>query len=134
MPVSSIVIGVDLVPIRPIRGCTTFAGDITTAKCRSEIKKILQVPPNHSVCRPTVFVPIPATASQRQMECHLTGRDGGLQGGVLDVVLHDGSPNVGGAWTKEALNQAALSLEALKLATEFLRPGGIFVSKVRVPS
>ena len=54
-----------------------------------------------------------------------------LQGGVLDVVLHDGSPNVGGAWTKEALNQAALSLEALKLATEFLRPGGIFVSKVR---
>lgn len=52
------------------------------------------------------------------------------QGRLLDVVLHDGSPNVGGAWAKEALGQAALSLESVKLATEFLRPGGLFISKV----
>lgn len=93
MPVASLVVGVDLVPIRAIRGVTTFTGDITTAKCRTEIKKI-------------------------------------LKGGILDVVIHDGSPNVGGAWAKEALTQAALSLDALKLACDFLRPGGTFVSKV----
>jgi AdoMet-dependent rRNA methyltransferase SPB1 len=39
MPVSSIKIGIDLDPIKPIYGCTTFACDITSEKCRSLIKK-----------------------------------------------------------------------------------------------
>lgn len=47
-------------------------------------------------------------------------------------MLHDGSPNVGGAWAQEAMSQNALVIDAVKLATQFLAPKGTFVTKVRV--
>lgn len=42
MPASSLVVGVDLVPIRSIPRVITFQEDITTDKCRSEIRRRLK--------------------------------------------------------------------------------------------
>ncbi|KAI7836413.1 hypothetical protein COHA_009713 [Chlorella ohadii] len=93
MPVGSLIIGVDLAAIKPIRGVKTILGDITTQQCRAAIRK-----------------------------------EAG--GSLMDVVLHDGAPNVGGAWATEAYSQAWLVLESLRMATDMLAPKGTFVTKV----
>lgn len=93
MPAGSLIIAVDLAPIKPIPRAITFQGDITTDKCRATI---------------------------RQHVKHLRA----------DTVLHDGAPNVGVAWVQDAFSQAELVLQSLKLATEFLKEGGTFVTKV----
>ncbi|KAL9227064.1 hypothetical protein vseg_002801 [Gypsophila vaccaria] len=49
---------------------------------------------------------------------------------AFDLVLHDGSPNVGGAWAQEATSQNSLVIDSLKIATHFLAPKGHFVTKV----
>jgi cell division protein FtsJ len=39
MPANSIVLGIDLLPIRPIRNVKTIVSDITTAECRALVKR-----------------------------------------------------------------------------------------------
>jgi AdoMet-dependent rRNA methyltransferase SPB1 len=95
-PVGAFVVGVDLVPIRPIRGAHSLTEDITTSKCRSSVRKLMD---SRGVA-------------------------------AFDVVLHDGSPNVGGAWAQEATTQSALVIDAVRLATYFLAPKGAFITKV----
>jgi AdoMet-dependent rRNA methyltransferase SPB1 len=68
MPLGSLILGVDIVPIKAVRGVKTFCEDITTQKCRQMIKK--------------------ETAGQ-----------------LIECVVHDGAPNVGGAWANEAYTQ-----------------------------
>jgi AdoMet-dependent rRNA methyltransferase SPB1 len=41
MPVSSLIVGVDLDPIKPISGVTSLVGDITSTQTKAEIKKNL---------------------------------------------------------------------------------------------
>lgn len=96
VPVGSLVIGIDLVPIAPIRGAIAIEQDITKPECKAKVKRLM----GEHGCK------------------------------AFDLVLHDGSPNVGGAWSQEAMSQNALVIDALKLATEFLAPKGNFVTKV----
>lgn len=42
MPVSSVIVGVDLVPIKAIHNVITFQADITTQQCRQQLKKELK--------------------------------------------------------------------------------------------
>ncbi|KAK2792003.1 AdoMet-dependent rRNA methyltransferase spb1 [Onygenales sp. PD_12] len=93
MPAQSLIVGVDLAPIKPIPKVISFQSDITTDKCRATIRQHFKT-------------------------------------WKADTVLHDGAPNVGVAWVQDAFSQAELVLQSLKLATEFLAPGGSFVTKV----
>ncbi|EJD52173.1 FtsJ-domain-containing protein [Auricularia subglabra TFB-10046 SS5] len=93
MPVNSLIVGVDLVPIKPIPRVVTFASDITTTQCRNQLRAE-------------------------------------LKDWKADVVLHDGAPNVGTAWIQDAYSQSELVLMSLKLAVEFLRKDGTFITKV----
>ncbi|KAN0060481.1 AdoMet-dependent rRNA methyltransferase spb1 [Thecaphora frezii] len=93
MPPNSLIVGVDLVPIKPIPRCITFAEDINSYKCRDQLRQ------------------------------H-------LKDWKADVVIHDGAPNVGTAWVQDAYAQSELTLQSLRLAVEFLRAGGTFVTKV----
>ncbi|KAL8739158.1 MAG: hypothetical protein Q9181_000187 [Wetmoreana brouardii] len=42
MPINSLIVGVDLAPIKPIPRTTTFQGDITSDKCRATIRQHLK--------------------------------------------------------------------------------------------
>ena len=93
MPLSSLLVAVDIVKMKPIGGAKVLQGDIFTQKCKFDIKKQ-------------------------------------LNGWLADAIIHDGAPNVTGAWATDAYGQCNLVLASLKLATQFLRQGGWFITKV----
>lgn len=174
MPVGSLIIGVDLDPIKPIRGVKTIVGDITTQKCRQMIKKVrappalplsthpspprahtpvqrwhmlAQVMPGVGVssphaeqskgrCAPGICSPsnarYPVTYPPTHAPAHSLAPRSPQESNnsLMDVVLCDGAPNVGGAWSSEAYTQAWLVLEALRMACDTLAPRGAFVTKV----
>ncbi|CEI39590.1 AdoMet-dependent rRNA methyltransferase SPB1 [Fusarium venenatum] len=84
-------------------------------------------------CDLSPIKPIPRVTSFQSdittEDCRATLRNL-LKGYRADSVIHDGAPNVGTAWTQDAFDQNALVLQSLKLATEFLKPDGTFVTKV----
>ncbi|KAL5541932.1 hypothetical protein UlMin_009642 [Ulmus minor] len=96
VPYRSLVVGVDLDRIKPMRGAISIRQDITRPECKAKIKRVM----SENGCS------------------------------AFDLVLHDGSPNIGGAWAMEATVQNALVIDAVKLATQFLAPNGSFVTKV----
>ena len=53
-----------------------------------------------------------------------------LQQTKVDAVLHDGAPNVGAEYAKDAYEQNELAIHALKCATQHLLPGGTYCTKV----
>ncbi|KAJ6819584.1 putative rRNA methyltransferase [Iris pallida] len=95
-PVGSFVLGVDLFPIRPVRGAHSIVADITTPACKSAIRRLMD-----------------SNAVK-----------------AFDVVLHDGSPNVGANWNRDATSQSSLVIDSVRLATSFLAPKGTLLTKV----
>ena len=53
-----------------------------------------------------------------------------LEGHQVDIFVHDGAPNFGASKERDMFVQNDLVLHALKLATEFLKEGGVFVTKI----
>ena len=103
------IVAVDILPIRPFPGhknnITTLIGDITTAKCKADITNTLR-----KVC------------SQRGEQATKIA--------AVDLVLHDGAPNVGASYDKDAYEQNEIAVHALRCATQHLKPHGHFVTKV----
>jgi AdoMet-dependent rRNA methyltransferase SPB1 len=106
------IVAVDILPIRPFPGhkhnITTLVGDITTAKCKADITNTLR-----------------KVSSQAAYD----GKSGSNHH-TVDLVLHDGAPNVGASYDKDAYEQNEIAVHALKCATQHLKAGGHFVTKV----
>jgi AdoMet-dependent rRNA methyltransferase SPB1 len=95
-----------------------------------------EVMPANSIILGMDLVPILPIPNVKTHICDITTEEArsilrkDLQGWKADVVLNDGAPNVGGAYSKDAFVQNHLCLKALHLAADTLRQGGTFVTKV----
>ena len=103
------IIAVDILPIRSLgkRNITTIVGDITTDKCKADINRAIQ-----------------------ESTANSSGEKRNRNEGTVDVVLHDGAPNIGASYDKDAYAQTELAVHALRCATQHLRHMGSFVTKI----
>ncbi|KAM3277442.1 hypothetical protein ACQJBY_045368 [Aegilops geniculata] len=107
--VGALVVGVDLAPVRPIRGARLLKEDMAAPKCSSKVRRLMD---SRGVA-------------------------------AFDVVLHDGDLRrkkrrnrsvCAGTGTSVAqeeapTTQSALVINAIRQATMFLAPGGVFITK-----
>jgi AdoMet-dependent rRNA methyltransferase SPB1 len=102
------IIAVDIQPMRALHGhanVTTLVGDVTTEACRAAIQRAVNNSNHHN---------------HKQNNTP----------NKIELVLHDGAPNVGAEYGRDAYEQNELALHALHCATQHLIPGGTFVTKV----
>ena len=102
------IIAVDILPIRAFpghRNITTIVGDITTDKCKADIAR-----------------------NVKKNAANINAREHNK--GAVDVVLHDGAPNIGASYEKDAYEQTEIALHALKCATHHLKRHGTFITKL----
>ena len=107
------IIAVDILAIRSLgkRNITTIVGDITTDKCKADINRAIIDTTDH--------------ANNGDRNSNKDKKDG-----TVDVVLHDGAPNIGASYDKDAFVQTELAVHALRCATQHLRHMGSFVTKI----
>jgi len=110
------IIAVDILPIRSLgkRNITTLIGDITTEKCKADITR--------AIALESMSLAAEDTKTGRQKK--------DKKDGIVDVVIHDGAPNIGASYDKDAYEQIELAVHALKCATQHLRHMGAFVTKI----
>ena len=113
MPVSSRVVGVDLVPIAPIPGVKTFQCDITTDQCRGMLTKELGKGAKADVVLNDGAPNMGSAWEQDAFDQVTINRQVYTINSRVYFVL-----------------QVSLCLKALSLACHFLREGGWFLTKV----
>lgn len=103
MPLQSLIVGIDIVPIKPIRGVVTITEDITTERCRVAIKKVRTA----SAFRRLVLVSPSVALVPLLTPCaSLFTQTLPTKDALFDIVVCDGAPNVGGAWAREVRSRS----------------------------
>jgi AdoMet-dependent rRNA methyltransferase SPB1 len=102
VPKTCHIVAVDILPIRPIRG----------SHAQQQVTTLIG-----DITTPACQADIKRTLSR-----HGTP--------VVDLVVHDGAPNIGADFSKDAYQQNELALHALRCATNHLKHGGTFVTKM----
>lgn len=106
MPADSIIVGVDLVPIKPIKGCVGYE----SRRVPFPLDKTLPPLFMNAVSPPHLRAPLLCTcppsieADITTERCRMLLRKE-IKHFKADVVLHDGAPNVGTSWIQDAFSQ-----------------------------